>query len=169
MKTIGLILICLISISCNKSGKNTASNRTDENLVQDVKDVPNLGEIQYTSIKDRANGRGNCEQAVYFSKYLQSKNDHFVTYVRKQIKSTSVELPLLKKLDKELNIQDLTQIDESILKNTAFDSNLVAVEEGDILIGSVDSNYDAIFAMKILGDVDGCLDIEYKLLKFGYK
>lgn len=169
MKIFGLILLCLISVSCNKSGGGTASNKTDENFVQEVKDMPAIGEIKHATIKDGAsNGNTSCERNVFLSKYLESKNDSIVGYFRKQIHANSAQRKLLKKLDKELDIQDLAQVDASIIPKTVFDSNLVAVEEGDILIGTVDSHYDAVFAMKILGDVDGCLDIEYKLLTFRY-
>lgn len=168
MKVMGLILLSLISVSCNKSSGDAESKQPAEKYVEDVKDLPAIGEIVHATIRDHVSGNSSCEMSLFFTKYLQSKNDRFMGYAYKSIVSTSVKLPLLKKLDPELNYQDLSQIDESIIKKTVFDSNQVSVKEGDILIASVESNYDAVFALKILGDTDGCLDIEYKLLKFRY-
>ena len=168
MKVIGLILLSLITVSCNKSAGDSVSNQPGEKYVEEVKDLPAIGEITYATIRDGAGKSANCENTLFFSKYLKSKNNYFMSYVRKTILSNSNQLPLLKKLGAELDYQDLSQIDASIINNTVFDANHVNVEEGDILIGSIDGNYEAIFALKILGETDGCLDVEYKLLKFKY-
>jgi hypothetical protein len=168
MKVIGLILLSLISVSCNKSIGDSVSNQPEGKYVEEMKDLPLIGEIAHATIRDSAGRSANCENTLFFSKYLKSKNNYFMSYARKTILSNSNQLPLLKKLSAEFDYQDLSQIDASIIKKTVFDANHVTVEEGDILIGSVDGHYDAVFALKILGETDGCLDIEYKLLKFRY-
>jgi hypothetical protein len=168
MKFFGLIMLSLISVSCNKSNEEGVNKQPEAKYVEEVKDVPNVGEINFATIKDSAGNSQNCDATLFFSKYLKSKNNYFMTYVRKTIQSNSQQLPLLKKLDAGLDYQDLAQIDASIIKTTAFDATEVQVAEGDILIGSVDGHYDAIFALKILAERDGCLDVEYKLLTFRY-
>ncbi len=168
MKIFGLIILSLISVSCNKASVDGAIKQPEGKHVEEVKDLPAVGEINYATIKDSAGNNQNCDGTLFFSKYLKSKNEYFMSYVRKTIQSNSQQLPLLKKLDAELDYQDLAQIDASIIKKTVFDANEVQVKEGDILIGSVRGNYDAVFALKILAETDGCLDIEYKLLKFRY-
>ncbi|MBA2403886.1 MAG: hypothetical protein H0V66_03875 [Bdellovibrionales bacterium] len=168
MKVFGLILLSLISVSCNKSSGDAVSNPLTEKRSEEVKDLPPVGEITHATIRDSAGRSANCENTLFFSKYLKSKNNYFMSYARKTIVSDSNQRPLLKKLGAELDYQDLSQIDASIIKQTVFDANHVTVEEGDILIGSVSGHYDAVFALKILGENDGCLDVEYKLLKFRY-
>ena len=168
MKVFGLIILSLISVSCIKSSVDAVTKQPVKKYSEEVKDMPAVGEITHATIKDSAVNGANCESSLFFSKYLKSKNNYFIGYFRKSIFSNSHQLPLLKKLDAELDYQDLSQIDASIIKKTVFDANEVQVKEGDILIGSVDGHYDAVFALKILGETDGCLDVEYKLLTFRY-